>query len=161
MGEQPPGDQRRLPARLAGRCRSNVGAGLSAKPAMPPFANGHIAVRPEGKSRGSKDTLIIFCAARGPVPHPVPCRAFRCRAYIAQPPCTPKCGSATIFSFDVGLRHALTNGHPVNEVRAGLTFAFPLGSWVVTHRNPDDSNIARSQRDLQQGAAFIRRSKIA
>ena len=30
-------------------------------------------------------------------------------------------------SFDVGLRHALTNGHPVNEVRAGLTFAFPLG----------------------------------
>jgi hypothetical protein len=29
-------------------------------------------------------------------------------------------------SFDVGLRHALTNGHPVNEVRAGLTFGFPL-----------------------------------
>ena len=30
-------------------------------------------------------------------------------------------------SFDVGLRHALTNGHQVNEVRAGLTFGFPLG----------------------------------
>jgi hypothetical protein len=29
-------------------------------------------------------------------------------------------------SFDVGLRHALTNGHPVNEVRAGMTFGFPL-----------------------------------
>src|ERR1700730_11219871 len=29
-------------------------------------------------------------------------------------------------SFDVGLRHALTNGHPVNEVRAGLTFGFPM-----------------------------------
>jgi hypothetical protein len=29
-------------------------------------------------------------------------------------------------SFDVGLRHALTNGHPVNEIRAGLTFGFPL-----------------------------------
>jgi hypothetical protein len=29
-------------------------------------------------------------------------------------------------SFDIGLRHALTNGHPVNEVRAGLTFSFPL-----------------------------------
>jgi hypothetical protein len=29
-------------------------------------------------------------------------------------------------SFDIGLRHALTNGHPVNEVRAGLTFGFPL-----------------------------------
>jgi hypothetical protein len=32
-------------------------------------------------------------------------------------------------SFDIGLRHALTNGHPVNEVRAGLTFAFPLGQF--------------------------------
>src|SRR5258705_6705719 len=29
-------------------------------------------------------------------------------------------------SFDVGLRHALTNGHQVNELRAGLTFGFPL-----------------------------------
>jgi hypothetical protein len=29
-------------------------------------------------------------------------------------------------SFDIGLRHALTNGRPVNEVRAGLTFSFPL-----------------------------------
>ena len=31
-------------------------------------------------------------------------------------------------SFDVGIRHALTNGHPVNEIRAGLTFGFPLSS---------------------------------
>jgi hypothetical protein len=29
-------------------------------------------------------------------------------------------------SFDVGLRRALTNGRPVNELRAGLTFGFPL-----------------------------------
>jgi hypothetical protein len=29
-------------------------------------------------------------------------------------------------SFDVALRHALTNRHPVNEIRAGLTFGFPL-----------------------------------
>jgi hypothetical protein len=29
-------------------------------------------------------------------------------------------------SFDVAVRHALTNGHPVNEIRAGLTFGFPL-----------------------------------
>src|SRR5712691_7575039 len=29
-------------------------------------------------------------------------------------------------SFDVGLRHALTNSRPVNEIRAGLTFGFPL-----------------------------------
>jgi hypothetical protein len=32
-------------------------------------------------------------------------------------------------SFDVGLRHALTNGHPVNEIRAGLTFGFPLRAF--------------------------------
>jgi hypothetical protein len=29
-------------------------------------------------------------------------------------------------SFDVALRHALAGGHPVNEIRAGLTFGFPL-----------------------------------
>jgi hypothetical protein len=29
-------------------------------------------------------------------------------------------------SFDVAFRRALTNGHPANEVRAGLTFGFPL-----------------------------------
>lgn len=32
-------------------------------------------------------------------------------------------------SFDVGLRHGLTNGHPVNEIRAGLTFGFPLSMF--------------------------------
>jgi hypothetical protein len=31
-------------------------------------------------------------------------------------------------SFDLGLRHALTNGHPVNELRAGMTVAFSLPS---------------------------------
>ena len=29
-------------------------------------------------------------------------------------------------AFDVAYRHALTNGHPVDEIRAGLTFAVPL-----------------------------------
>jgi hypothetical protein len=29
-------------------------------------------------------------------------------------------------SFDFAIRHALTNGRPVDEIRAGLTFAFPL-----------------------------------
>jgi hypothetical protein len=29
-------------------------------------------------------------------------------------------------SFDVGLRHALVNGRPVNELRTGVTFGFPL-----------------------------------
>ena len=31
-------------------------------------------------------------------------------------------------SFDAGLRHAITNGHPVNEVRAGMTVAFSVSS---------------------------------
>jgi hypothetical protein len=30
-------------------------------------------------------------------------------------------------SFDAGFRYALVNGHPVNEIRAGLTFAFDVG----------------------------------
>ena len=29
-------------------------------------------------------------------------------------------------SFDLGVRHAVTNGHSLNEVRAGVSFAFPL-----------------------------------
>jgi hypothetical protein len=29
-------------------------------------------------------------------------------------------------AFDIGVRHALTNGQPVNEIRAGVTFGFPL-----------------------------------
>jgi hypothetical protein len=29
-------------------------------------------------------------------------------------------------AFDIGLRHALTNAHPVDELRAGMTFAFPV-----------------------------------
>jgi hypothetical protein len=35
-------------------------------------------------------------------------------------------------SFDVAIRHALTGGHPVNEIRAGLTFGFPL-SFFENH----------------------------
>jgi long-subunit fatty acid transport protein len=30
-------------------------------------------------------------------------------------------------SFDAGFRYALVNGHPVNEVRARLTFGFDVG----------------------------------
>jgi hypothetical protein len=37
-------------------------------------------------------------------------------------------------SFDVGLRHALTNGHPVNELRAGMTVGFSLASLHSPHR---------------------------
>jgi hypothetical protein len=29
-------------------------------------------------------------------------------------------------SFDLGVRHAVTNGHSLNEVRAGLSFSFPV-----------------------------------
>lgn len=37
-------------------------------------------------------------------------------------------------SFDVGVRHAITNGHPVNEVRAGLSFGYPLPRISPTRR---------------------------
>ena len=36
-------------------------------------------------------------------------------------------------AFDVAYRHALTNHHPVNEVRAGLTFGFPLRFFESAH----------------------------
>jgi hypothetical protein len=35
-------------------------------------------------------------------------------------------------SFDVAYRHALTGGHPVDEIRAGVTFGFPL-SFFENH----------------------------
>src|SRR5215475_11223511 len=38
-------------------------------------------------------------------------------------------------SFDVGLRHAITGGHQVNEIRAGLTFGFPLRAGSSIGRN--------------------------
>lgn len=40
-------------------------------------------------------------------------------------------------NFDIAIRHALTNGHPVNEIRAGVTFGFPLSffeSQAVQHQ---------------------------
>lgn len=36
-------------------------------------------------------------------------------------------------AFDVAYRHAVTNGHPVNEIRAGLTFAVPLRFFESAH----------------------------
>ena len=36
-------------------------------------------------------------------------------------------------AFDVAYRHALTNHHPVNEIRAGLTFGFPLRFFESAH----------------------------
>jgi len=42
-------------------------------------------------------------------------------------------------SFDVALRHALTGGHPVNEIRAGLTFGFPL-SFFEGHAAPREAS---------------------
>jgi hypothetical protein len=38
------------------------------------------------------------------------------------------------FSFDVGIRHALTNGHSLNEVRAGLTFGFPITQFLGSNQ---------------------------
>lgn len=37
-------------------------------------------------------------------------------------------------SFDIGLRHALRSGHPVDEILAGLTFGLPLQSFAGAHR---------------------------
>jgi hypothetical protein len=42
-------------------------------------------------------------------------------------------------SFDVAFRHALTKGHPVNEIRAGVTFGFPL-SLLEGHASHRDSS---------------------
>jgi len=42
-------------------------------------------------------------------------------------------------SFDVAIRHALTGGHPVNEIRAGLTFGFPL-SFFEGHAAPREAS---------------------
>jgi hypothetical protein len=42
-------------------------------------------------------------------------------------------------SFDVAIRHALTNGHNVNEIRAGLTFGFPL-SLFEGHAAPREAS---------------------
>ena len=39
-------------------------------------------------------------------------------------------------SFDIGLRHALINGRPINELRAGVTFGFPLNPGRSTHTEP-------------------------
>ena len=37
-------------------------------------------------------------------------------------------------AFDAGVRHALTNGHPVNELRAGMTVSFSLLPARSLHR---------------------------
>jgi hypothetical protein len=37
-------------------------------------------------------------------------------------------------SFDVAYRHALTDGHPVDEIRLGTTFGFPLGPMMAGRR---------------------------
>jgi len=39
-------------------------------------------------------------------------------------------------SFDIGLRHALINGRPINELRAGVTFGFPLNLGRPTRPEP-------------------------
>jgi hypothetical protein len=39
-------------------------------------------------------------------------------------------------SFDVGFREALTNGHPVSEIRAGFTIGFPLHLFDRTGHRP-------------------------
>jgi len=38
-------------------------------------------------------------------------------------------------SFDVGIRHAITNGHPVDELKLGMTFGFSLRPLTPLARN--------------------------
>jgi hypothetical protein len=37
-------------------------------------------------------------------------------------------------AFDAGIRHAVTNGHGLNEVRAGVTFSFDVARRMAAHR---------------------------
>src|SRR5215469_2273911 len=37
-------------------------------------------------------------------------------------------------SFEVAFRHAINDWHPIDEIRAGTTFGFPLGSMMAGHR---------------------------
>ena len=62
-------------------------------------------------------------------------------------------------SFDVGLRHALTNSHPVNELRAGLTFAFPLRivRWPLASIQMISSSMRSCQVTLSCALASGRR----
>ena len=47
-------------------------------------------------------------------------------------------------AFDVGLRHALVDGRPVNELRAGVTFGFPLNFGRPTNtQTPNTGAIVR------------------
>jgi hypothetical protein len=50
-------------------------------------------------------------------------------------------------SFDIAYRHALTDGHPVNEIRLGTTFGFPLRPMTAAH-------------DRSQATEFDRRSRL-
>lgn len=46
-------------------------------------------------------------------------------------------------SFDVAIRHAFTGGHAVNEIRAGLTFGFPLSLFEGHAAHQAPSNLPR------------------
>lgn len=46
-------------------------------------------------------------------------------------------------SFDIAVRHALTGGHPVNEIRAGLTLGFPLSLFEGHAAHQASPNLPR------------------
>lgn len=46
-------------------------------------------------------------------------------------------------SFDIAVRHALTGGHPVNEIRAGLTLGFPLSLFEGHAAHQASPNLSR------------------
>jgi hypothetical protein len=55
-------------------------------------------------------------------------------------------------AFDAAFRYALVNGHPVNEIRAGMTFAFKVESGNtpmkpgVTFGNLDEISAVTTER---------------
>jgi hypothetical protein len=46
-------------------------------------------------------------------------------------------------SFDVAVRHALTGAHPVSEIRAGMTFGFPLSFFEGHSAQSQRSTLSR------------------
>lgn len=46
-------------------------------------------------------------------------------------------------SFDIAVRHAFTGGHPVNEIRAGLTLGFPLSFFEGHAAHLASPNLSR------------------
>jgi hypothetical protein len=59
-------------------------------------------------------------------------------------------------SFDVGLRHALTNGHPVNEVRADCAWTMALLQFLRSIFTRDSASLLRRSDGSAKHVSFTR-----